>query len=67
MVRPGSTIDIYVLRYEEGSFVDVLFRASSFDNALLTGTRRALKLKLKSYVILDSGYHEIFRGCLANY
>lgn len=67
MVRAGSSIKIYALRYVEGSVVDVLFRASGIDNAIITGTRKALNLKLKSYVILDDGYHEIFHGGLANY
>lgn len=67
MVRAGSSIEIYVLRYNEGSSVDVLFRASSVDNAVLTGTRKALKLKLKAFEILDKNYHEIYRGGLANY
>lgn len=67
MVRAGSTIEIYVLRYNEGKDVDVFFRASSIDNAIITGTRKALNLKLKSYVILDVKGHEVIRASLAKY
>lgn len=67
MVRAGSSIDIYFLRYEEGDYVDVPFRASSVDNAIITGTRKALKSKLKSYVILDDKFQELFHAGLGNY
>lgn len=67
MVRVGSTIDIYVLRYYDESSADLLFRASSIDNAIITGTRKALNLKYKGFKILDKNYCEIFHGGLANY
>lgn len=67
MVRAGSTIEIYVLRYTEGENVDVFFRASSVDNAIVTGVRKALKIHLKNFVILDSNYGELFYCARSGY
>lgn len=67
MVRPGSVIDIYVLRYDEDGSKDFLYRASSVDNAIVTGVRKALKSHLKSYKILDRNYREIFCCGMCNF